>query len=275
VKQAFSVLRTALVPLTRAGSALLLTAATAFCSSAHPGGSSSDGGSSKGVDALPSEEDTSTPGSQEIFNDGPATCDGGRPQDASAICPATSPTTLTILGSSFAATGNTISYGTAPNQWVAYPVASSGQTAPVLTASSGAVSVAVTIAPGSTAGVGLSIAHDCVDIAMANLNAVGYQITGTLGGCSLAIVEIIPQDESSAADPCRGMCAGESADCIAPSLEAPVSETSVVLGYVPGGSPSTSLQNDLIGLQWRLQPPDDASAGCVANFTLSNVAFVQ
>lgn len=128
------------------------------------------------------------------------------------------------------------------------------------------------------AAIGLSVSQGCVDTSQ--IGGVQFSISGSFGGCDLEVVVITPQDESAAADPCRGACTAGAAGCMPPFAVIPQSQfvngqTSITFNGVGGGSPSPYGTRALIGLQWRFVAPDDSSAGCAPNVTLSGVAFTN
>jgi len=128
----------------------------------------------------------------------------------------------------------------------------------------------------SWAGIGLSISEGCIDTTQ--VGGVQFSISGSFGGCDLEVLVITPQDESASADPCRGACTAGAGACSAPFAVIPqwqfVNNTaSVTFNGVGGGSPSPYGTRELIGLQFRFVAPEDSSAGCMPNATLSGVMF--
>jgi hypothetical protein len=214
-------------------------------------------------------------GSGHIADDGPNRCDGALLPDGGS-CPSRTPTTLTILGPTFAATPTGTAYGTAPDVWDVYPFASTGQALPSVTPSASMLAVSAHLLNSGPvqawAGVGVSIeGTQCLD--ETNFGT-GLQFTlgGNLGGCILVVDATTSPDESAAQDPCRGTCSA-GASCRTPSaaviLTGAVTIPNMLFG---GGSPVDGLASkDLIGFRWRLATPDaNAGSECSANITIAH-----
>jgi hypothetical protein len=213
-------------------------------------------------------------------DDGPTRCDQAIVSDGGS-CPGRTPTTVTIVGSTYSAQGSSITYGAAPDVWNVYAFADPGQALPSLTPSAGALSISATLARPITgqnsAGFGVSIdGTECVDESNFASGLV-FDVFGDLGGCALYVDAVTSQDESFASDPCRATCTADAGACIAPSVQI----TSLGMNTLPnmsflGGSPSfVPDTSKLIGFRWRLQTPDAAAGiGCTANFTIGNISLL-
>jgi hypothetical protein len=170
-------------------------------------------------------------------------------------------------------------YGTAPNQWDAYAFAGPGQTAPSFTPMDTALSISGSLhAATPTSYIGLGLSFDgagCVNAG--NYGGITFNVSGSLGTCSLVLAAIVSEDESASKDPCRGTCAGAT-NCTAPTQ--PVTHTgmftAVFMSFV-GGSPVYAADTtQLIGFQWRLEPgAEDAGGDCSADIQISDIQFIQ
>ena len=243
-------------------------------------GTNNDGGGSAADSSSGAPDSASVPASS-LRDDGPLTCDAGAPPDGGATCAAARPTSATILAASFTSSGGGATYGSPPDAWIAYPAAGTGHPLPALTPSAGAVMITGTVQHSSTgdgwAAIGLSMSQGCVDTTQ--VGGVQFSITGSFGGCTLEVAVITAQDESAAADPCRGACTAGAGACTAPFAVIPqgqfVNGTASITFGVGGGSPSPYGTGELIGLQFRFVAPEDSSAGCTPNATLSGVMFLN
>jgi hypothetical protein len=241
--------------------------------------------SAAGSDAMGSDAGMPPPVTPD---DGPNHCNSAGLSDA-GMCAAVVPTSTTIIGSTYSANGSSITYGVAPDLWDVYTLAGPGQTAPTLTPSAGslAVSANVTASGAGQAWVAVGVSADgadCVDTA--DLQGTGssgimFQLAGDLGGCGLVVAQLTGPDESTASDPCRGMCAGDAGACVAPSYQLSPKEMMGGQIFSPnmsfgGGSPEEAPESKLvIGYQWRLVAPGgDAGTSCSANIMISNVQLI-
>jgi hypothetical protein len=220
-------------------------------------------------------------------DDGPNHCNGSGLSDA-GMCAAVVPSSAAIIGSTYSANGSSITYGTAPDLWDVYTLAGPGQTAPTLTPSAGSLAVSAKVTPsgGGQAWVAVGVSADgahCVDTVDYGTGSSGimFQLAGDLGGCGLVVAQLTGPDESTASDPCRGMCAGDAGACVAPSYQLSPQEMMGGQIFSPnmsfgGGSPEEPPESKLvIGYQWRLVAPGgDAGAGCSASITISNVQLI-
>jgi hypothetical protein len=214
-------------------------------------------------------------GSGHIADDGPNRCEGAMLPDGGS-CPSRTPTTLTILGPTFATTPSGIAYGTAPDVWDVYPCASAGQALPSVTPSASTLAVSAHLLNSGPAqawaGVGVSIEGTrCLD--ETNFGA-GLQFTleGDLGRCILVADAVTSPDESATQDPCRGTCSA-GASCRAPSAAVTLSGAVTIPNMLfGGGSPVDGpASKELIGFRWRLATPDaNAGSECSANITIAH-----
>jgi hypothetical protein len=262
-------------------------ASVASCSSSPPASTAPP--NEAGSDVTTADNDGGTgslrdaagtaPDGGAVSDDGPSRCNGATLPDG-GTCPARTPGTLTIVGSTYSAKGSAIAYGTAPDLWNVYGFAGPGQVAPSVTPTGGALAVSANLVRPTTgqgwAGVGVSIdGPKCIDETN-YARGIQFTLAGDLGGCLLYLDAITSLDESVASDPCRGACLGGADACVAPSVQ--ISQFGMMTipnASFDGGRPIRPADTKvLIGFRWRLQTPDtDAGTGCTANITISNVQF--
>jgi hypothetical protein len=191
---------------------------------------------------------------------------------------------ITTMGT---ASGTTLTYGTSSDAWISYTYAATGQTAPTATVTPDGNGIQIAggfVAPvdvnANYMGVGLYFSSSgCADASA--YTGVKFDFSGDLGGCSLAFGAASSEDLSHAAA-ARGTCSGaSSATCYGPSATvAPATTTSATTVMVPfatlsGGMPVGTLDpTSVVSVQWQLGGPVGADGGgCMANFTVENVAF--
>jgi hypothetical protein len=143
-------------------------------------------------------------------------------------------------------------------------------------------------------GVGLFLnSAYCADVS--TYTGVRFDVSGRLGGCTLAFGESAAGDLSTTDDPSRGECSLGSAGCYGPSVDITaqistedaagtdptladtgIPELSVMTVQVPfvaeqGGAPVSAVDpTTLVSLQWQIAIP---SGGCSADVTIANVSF--
>ena len=199
-----------------------------------------------------------------VVGTGPIACDG------------VAPFTPQIIGSSFgiAGPGGLFSY--------AAPGLAAPAVTPVFDPNTYAFqAIQVSANPGVTTdansaflgfGVGFG-SPACVDAAA--YNAVQFTITGDLGTCQMSLT-LTPSQNNAASNGPFGVCTNASG-CFGPFSGTFTTGVNVVrFTDMTGGVPLATLDpTALNAIGWNLTAPSDGvTAPCVANFTVSDVAFV-
>jgi hypothetical protein len=176
-------------------------------------------------------------------------------------------------------------FGPVPPFVMPFAFSAPGLAAPTATAVSGPdgsiQSLQVSANPGTSTdpfnaflGFGLPfITPPCVDAGA--FTGVRFTVTGDLGTCSLTSSVIVSQDNSVAFGP-FGTCT--AAACFPPASGPLHTGVNVVqFADMTGGSPLPTVDpTALNGIQWTFTvPTDGVTAPCVANFTITDVAFVN
>jgi hypothetical protein len=121
-------------------------------------------------------------------------------------------------------------------------------------------------------GFGLPFGNpSCVDARQ--FTAVKFTVSGSLTGCTLAF-GVLPSQDNAVANGPFGTCL-EGARCVAPVFPLPISPGVIVVRFseMAGGYPlATADPSALNGVQWVLLAAP--GAGCQANLTITDVAFV-
>jgi hypothetical protein len=119
--------------------------------------------------------------------------------------------------------------------------------------------------------------NGCADAS--GYSGVQFSITGDLGTCGLVLSVITAENNdafSAAARHQPGSCIASS--CYGPSSP-PLALGTIQLHFsdLSGGSPDPVVDPaQVVGLCWQLMvPTDSASAACVANFTITDIAFTS
>jgi hypothetical protein len=203
--------------------------------------------------------------------------------DAAVVCPMVvlpSPA-VTTMGIS---TAPGLTFGAAPNTWSSQTFTAPGEPMPTatLTAAGDGFTIAATIvAPtgenANSEGVSLFFGGTaCVNAS--SYTGVKFDFSGDLGGCALSFGASASADLSHADVPKMGSCPADDSQCYAPL--APVVPGTAATIQVPFqslsfGAPISALDpSTLVYLQWLLNPAREADGGaCMANFTITNVAF--
>lgn len=210
-----------------------------------------------------------------------ATRDGGSWLDAgssgpdanamSSACRGSMPSEPRITGSSLVGQPYTF---TAPGVAWPYVMGVPGGGSPTFVQVSW-VSGPIRDAPQVRAGFGLTfLGPRCVDARA--FSGVTFRVSGEIGTCKLQVGVVTSEDNAVTNSP-FGSCL-EGAMCVSPLSGSIVEGTTVVrFSEMTGGSPlSTPDPAALNGVQWVLTAPADGdAAGCLASFTLSDVAFVS
>jgi Concanavalin A-like lectin/glucanases superfamily len=204
---------------------------------------------------------TATASATYVVGTGPVACDGAPPS------------TDLIVGSPFSPAGAPFTYaatGLNPPNVV-----------PVNDANGFTQALQVSLNPGVTSdpanaflGFGFGFGNPpCLDASA--FTGVRFTITGDLGTCGLAFSLAPSQDNSVAFGP-FGTCTLDN--CLAPST-APIGTGTTVVHFsdLTGGNPLPTLDpTALNAISWNATPPTDGvTAPCVANFTVSDIAFVN
>jgi hypothetical protein len=193
--------------------------------------------------------------------------------------------TITTAGTG---SGAQMSFGSGSAKWGSYLYAGSGQTNPTASATSdgngvqiSATFVSPAVANNDYEGVGLYFnSSSCVDAS--SYTGVKFDLSGDLGGCSLAFGASFSGDLSHGDDMTRGACPGADATCYGPSFAVAVtpsaSATTILVPFtsLSGGMPISTLDPTTItAVQWQVGGPAGVADGAtaVANFTVENVAF--
>jgi hypothetical protein len=196
----------------------------------------------------------------------------------SCIAPSTTVTDVSNVGS----TGAT--YGVGDNVWVTFAAAATGQSAPVVAATTTGLSISGNLVAPPAAGQNWALAGlyyaeaNCLDAS--KYTGVQFTLSGGVGTCSLGFALGMSADASSSTiggDPGRGACSATT--CYPPSytVTAPTTSTPTTI-QVPftalkGGSPVTTFNASTItSVYWQLTAPA-GGGGCSASFLVSDVAF--
>jgi hypothetical protein len=182
--------------------------------------------------------------------------------------------------------GAQMSFGSGSTKWGSYVYAGSGQTKPTAAVTSDGNGFQVSgsfvtpiVANNNYQGVGLYFSSSsCVDAS--SYTGVKFDLSGDLGGCSLAFAASFSGDLSHGDDMTRGACQGADSSCYGPSLTVTPAATpatiSVPFASLGAGMPIAKLDPTTItAVQWQLGGQagvTDVSA-CAASFTIANVAF--
>jgi hypothetical protein len=108
-------------------------------------------------------------------------------------------------------------------------------------------------------------------------NAVRFTVTGDLGTCTLSASVIMSQDNDVANGP-FGTCTAGPGSCFSPFSGPLTTGVSVVhFADMMGGQPVATVDaRGLNGVSWTMNvPTDGVSAPCAANFTITDVSFVN
>jgi hypothetical protein len=211
---------------------------------------------------------------------------GGAGGAAPMICSGTPPASALITDFSDAVVGTTgITFGTPPNLGGGtFTYAATGLTAPALSlVPAGATGHALQVVanPGlatdpSNNWSGFGLGFDmCVDASA--YTGVEFTIAGTVGNCGLTFAAQFSEDNSVTDDPNFGSCAA-GASCFPPSSTQPILAGTTIVDFsqVFGGSPLPTVDaHALTGVQWQFNAPTDGVSVCSANFTISNITFVN
>jgi hypothetical protein len=187
--------------------------------------------------------------------------------------------------------GTNLSFGVAPNAWVSYGYAASGQTNPTATVTPDGNGLTITGGFGpltsageNWAGFGLYFnSTSCLDVSA--YTGVKFDFSGDLGGCGFQFSASFSGNLANADDPVRGACQGTSSVCYGPSADITTAALAITpeaptirvpFASLSGGTPfSTFDPNTMVSLQWQLSTTlahlDGGS--CWAQFTVANVSF--
>jgi len=252
------------------------------------GGSKGTGGTggSKGTGGAGGAAGRGGPGGMSGGLGGASGAGGAGPMVCSGTPPAS--TLITDFSDAVVVAGTPgISFGgTAPNLGGGtFSVAATGLTKPVLSlvpapAGSTGQALQVVANPGLTTdpanawsvfGLGFNM---CVDASA--YTGVQFTITGDVGNCGLSFAAQFSEDNSVSDDPYFGSCT-VGTSCFPPSSTLPILAGTTIVDFsqVSGGSPLTTVDaHSITGVQWQLNAPTDGNV-CAANFTVSNVTFVN
>lgn len=207
----------------------------------------------------------------------------GCPTDGGFVCPGVTPPSpvITTMGTT---NGTSMSFGSGSYTWGSYTYAASGQPQPMATVTSDGNGIQITatfigpIDPNNNyAGVGLYYnSSSCLNVTA--YTGVEFDLSGDLGGCSLAFGATASNDITPGEDSQRGGCAGTNSTCYGSSAPVTPSGTTIKVPFasLSGGRPNPTLdQTMLVNVQWQLSGSTGHTdgGGCVANFTVSNVSF--
>lgn len=185
---------------------------------------------------------------------------------------------ITTAGTAGAAT---VTFGSGGFLWTSFTYAASGQSLPTatLTPDGDGLQIAATFVDpvdGDWEGVGLYFGgSSCLDVSM--YTGVQFELSGDLGGCTLAFGATFSGDVSQASDS-RGSCQGTTSDCYPPlaTVSSGATTISVPFAALAGGAPIATFDpSSLLDIEWQLAAPVPSVDGgsCAANFTVENVSF--
>jgi len=175
-----------------------------------------------------------------------------------------------------------VPFGPAPGT---FTFAATGLVAPTVTPVFGpdmsTQALQISLNPGATTdpasnflGFGMPFLNPpCLDARA--FTGVRFTITGDLGTCNLTFSTVISEDNSTAFGP-FGRC---TADVCVPPVSGPLTAGTTVVPFadLTNGTPMATVDAAALnGVQWTVTvPTDGVTAPCVANFTVSDVAFVN
>ena len=184
---------------------------------------------------------------------------------------------VTTLGR---ATGNNLQFGPDDSGWASFTYSGPGQAmpTPTLTADGNGFELNVALQPplaaSNYAGFGLYFnSGSCLDASAST--GVQFDLSGDLGGCSLAYALLFSEDLSYIDDPGRGHCQNTDSVCHGPTIPLTVSASTLRIPFsaLMGGAPVATVDpKNLVTMQWQLLATDPA-LGCTADFTVQNVSF--
>lgn len=198
------------------------------------------------------------------------------PPDVPDSCAGSPPVTPQIIGAPFSPTGAQASYS------FAAPGLAAPLVTPIFNFDGSTRALQVSAGPSSASdpasafmGFGMGFFQPpCLNASA--FNAVKFTVTGDLGTCTL-VASLVPSEDNSTANGDFGFCTAGSA-CFPPQ-SGPIGTGVNVVHFadMTGGSPVSALNAAALNaVQWVLNAPSDGiSAPCVANFTVSDVSFIN
>ena len=191
-------------------------------------------------------------------------------------CTGSPPATPRIIGAPLSPTGAQASY-TFAAPGLAVPVVT-----PIFNPDGSTQGLQISATPGTSTdpanaflGFGMGFFNPpCLDASA--YNAVRFTVSGDLGTCAL-VGSLVPSNDNSTVNGGFGFCTAGSA-CFPPQSGPLTTGVNVVhFADMTGGSPVPTLNAaGLNAVQWVLNvPTDGVTAPCVANFTVSDVSFIN
>lgn len=199
--------------------------------------------------------------------------------DAGFVCP-TMPLANNAITTMGAADAGTLSFGPNANGWASFTYAGPSQTAAdvsVTADGNGFEMKAALVPPLATSNYsGFGIYYNsgsCLDAS--SKTGLELTVSGDLGGCALRFILFSSQNLSYMDDPGRGGCHDTDSVCLGSYVPVSVNAEKIQIPFsmFTHGAPMDAVDpSQITTLQWQLSAAD-ASAGCTADFTVTNLSF--